>query len=210
MDEHLGTLYRQIRLHIMGTVTADMEAVAVAATPLWSVPDVIAHIVGIVEDTKNDNMAGAPSDAWTAAQVERGRAKSLAELFQQWEQDAPAFEQFLDSQAGQARWRVVCDANSHFADIMTALGLEVSLSSDFLNWAGPKVMALFDEAVAEQGLAPIDVELSNFEILRSRFGRRTAEEASAYPWSHDPRDYLSTWFIFGPAPSSIGEVAAKN
>ena len=171
--------------------------------------DVIAHIVGIVEDSRNDNMAGAPSDAWTAAQVERGRAKSLAELFEQWEHDAPDFEKFLSSQEGQARWRVVCDANSHLADMMTALGQPVSLSKDFLDWAGPKVMAMFSEAVAEQGLEPIEVELSNFEIVRSRFGRRSAEEASAYAWSRDPGDYLATWFILGPAQSSISEVEAK-
>lgn len=210
MDLQLAELYRDARLRIAGLVNNDIADLPVSATPAWTIHDVVAHVLGIVVDTRTNNMDGAPSDAWTAAQVERSKGKSVEELLVEWEHEAVAFEDFLSTPAGQARWRVAADANSHYADIKTALGQPVSLPTPFLEWVLPRLTTHFETSTQERGLPPITVDISDFEYVRSRFGRRSRDEVLAYSWSHDPEPYLESWFIFGPAAASIGEREAAT
>ncbi len=205
MSTDLGLLYRNARFRISALVTDEVAETVVAATPEWTVHDVTAHLAGIVEDVGTGNLEGATTDPWTAAQVERGRNKSISQLVEEWSIGASQLEGFLSSPAGAAVYRAVVDIHTHEADLCTALGLTLSWPEDFVDWAAPVMLEAFHHEVAEKGLPLAIVVASPFEIIRSRLGRRTESEVVAYDWSNDPAAYLDTWFVFGRRESSLGE-----
>ncbi len=202
-----GILYRTCRERITALVRApDVdETMAVPATPGWCVHDVISHLSGVSEDAITNNMAGAPGEAWTAAQVARGKGKSLDELFAQWAANSAMLEGFFSSPAGAASGAGVYDAHTHEADLRNALGLPAAVPADFLTWAAPGFRESFAQAVADAGLPPVTMEASDFEWFRARLGRRSEAEVRAYAWTADPTPYLDHFFIFGRAVRSIGE-----
>ncbi|MEN9643753.1 MAG: hypothetical protein RL238_422 [Actinomycetota bacterium] len=209
MSVDLGILYRSSRDRVIELVTAPGvdEHVAVPATPEWTIHDVIAHLSGVGDDATSGNMAGAPGDAWTAAQVARGKDRSMAELLDAWGRTGPMMDVFFSSPDGAAMAPGVFDVHTHEADLRHALGLPVDVPADFLAWAAELFRGGFAGAVAEAGLPPVAVEASDFEWFRGRLGRRTVDEVSAYGWSADPGPYLDAFFIFGRAERSLGERA---
>lgn len=193
-----GLAYRAARERIMALVTTDGvdPEMVVPATPEWSVHDVVAHLAGIARDAATGNMEGAPGDAWTAAQVERSRGVSIADLVAQWELDAPLIEGFF-SEAGEGLARAgVIDIHTHEADLLGALGRPVVLPDEFLQWAGA---ALREEL---RVVPPV----SDLELVRARLGRRTETEVRAYDWPADPGVDLGWFFVFGCAETPLGEV----
>lgn len=204
-----GVLYRTCRERITALVSADGvdESLVVPATPEWNVHDVIAHISGIAEDAVSGNMAGAPGDEWTAAQVARGKGRSLADLLEQWTTLAPLMEAVFSSPEGAPRLNGVFDVHTHEADLRNAFGLAAEVPADFLGWVGGLFRSSFASAVANAGLPAVALDISDFEWFRGRLGRRTEAEVRAYPWPTDPTPYLDTFFIFGRAAQSLGERA---
>lgn len=204
-----GVLYRTCRERITALVSAPGvdESLVVPATPEWTVHDVIAHLSGIAEDATSGNMAGAPGDVWTAAQVARGKDRSLDDLLDQWTTLAPFMEAVFSSPEGAPRLNGVFDVHTHEADLRNALGLPVAVPADFLAWVAGIFRAGFADAVAAAGLPPVTVEAADLEWFRGRLGRRTEDEVRGYGWSADPDPYLDTFFIFGRATRSLGEHA---
>ena len=206
-NRDLGAFYRAARQRFVSLVTApgvDLELL-VPATPAWRVRDVVAHLTGVATDVINRNGEGAPGEAWTAAQVARGRDRSFDDLLVDWEKFGTQLAEFLSSPAGAMVGNVVMDVHSHEADVRTLLGLPVVLPTDVLSWSMGRIRDGFETAVAEAKLPPVTINVSDTELFRARLGRRTKAEVSAYDWSADPAPYLDTFFIFGPAEKSIGE-----
>src|SRR5689334_335574 len=82
-----GTVYGACRdrVSVMVRELSDADANRrVPATPEWTVHDAVAHLVGTAVDINSGNLDGVGSDAWTAAQVDRRRGASLAELVAEW------------------------------------------------------------------------------------------------------------------------------
>jgi uncharacterized protein (TIGR03083 family) len=205
----LGEMYRSCRERITTLVSApgvDPDLV-VPATPNWSVHDVVAHLSGIAEDAAQGNMAGAPGESWTAAQVTRGRDRSIAELIEQWNEYAPGMEAFFSAPGGEAMAAGVYDVHTHEADLRHALGLPLVVPTDFVAWAAENFRVSFSDAVAEADLPAVQVAASDLEWFRGRLGRRTVDEVRAYDWSAEPTPYLDAFFIFGRASVSLGERA---
>jgi len=207
MTIDLGALYGAARQRICSLVTADGAdpTSPVPATPAWTVHDVVAHLSGIAADAASGNMAGAPGEAWTAAQVARGADRSVAEMLAEWSQTGPSLEAFLSSPAGAAVSAAVMDVHTHEADLRHALGLAVAVPAEFLGWAGPSLRDGLAVQIIEAGLADVAVEASDFEWFRGRLGRRTEAEVRALGWSADPSPYLDAFFVFGRAATSLGE-----
>lgn len=195
MSVDLGLLYRGARERVCSLVNDEVADLPVAATPGWTVHDVVAHLAGIVEDGLAGNMEGAPGEAWTAAQVARGRSKSVGELVAQWTTGGPLMEAFLSSPDGGMRWQAVADIHTHECDLRTSLGMPLDLPDDFLAWIHP---------ILADGLGEF-VDTTAIEWFRGRFGRRTADEVRAYRWTVDPDEHLDEFFIFGRAAQSLGE-----
>ena len=195
MSVDLGVLYRGARERVCAIVGDEVADRPVAATPGWNVHDVVAHLAGVVEDGLAGNMEGAPGEAWTAAQVARGRAASVSDLVTQWNEAAPLMEAVLSSGGSDMLWRAVADIHTHECDLRTALGLPLALPSEVLDWIHP---------ILADGLDHL-VDAPPIEWFRGRFGRRTTDEVCAYDWHVDPTDHLDTFFIFGRATQSLAE-----
>ena len=203
----IGAFYGAARKRLTALVTedgVDLERM-VPATPAWRVHDVIAHVTGVATDVINKNGAGAPGEAWTAAQVARGRDRTLGDLLIDWEKFGAQLQEFLSSPAGAPVANVVMDVHSHESDVRNAFGMPTELPSDFLAWSMGRIRDGFHSGVAEAGLPPVSIKVTDAELFRARLGRRTAQEVCAYDWSLDPKPYLETFFLFGPAEQSIGE-----
>ena len=205
----LGALYRAARGRITALVTADGvdPDAPVAATPGWTVHDVVAHLSGVSVDAATGNMAGAPGEEWTGAQIQRGAGVPIADLIATWDEYAPLVEAFLSGEGGGMAAPAVLDVHTHEADLRTALGLPLEVPDELLEWAGPWLRDTFAQRVADEGLPPVTVDASVTEWFRARFGRRTEAEVRAWPWSADPSPYLDSFFIFGRAAQSLGERA---
>lgn len=206
----LGAWYRSARTRITSHLDDRVGGLAVPATPGWNVHDLVAHLAGIATDAVTGNMEGVTTDAWTAAQVERGRGRSVTELVAEWEAGSPFVEAFLTSTPPDEATTVapaVIDIHTHEADLLAALGFPVVLPIDVLAWCADKLRQGFRTAVADAGLAHVDVETDNLEWFRGRLGRRTTDEVCGYDWSLNPEPYLDCWFVFGRADESLGERA---
>jgi uncharacterized protein (TIGR03083 family) len=203
----LGELYRASRERICALVVDADPTCVVPATPLWNVHDVVAHLAGIVDDAISGNMEGVTTDPWTAAQVERGRGRPVAELVSVWCDSAPLVEATLSGSPGGSYDRAVLDILTHEADLSHALGVTAQLPSDALAWAAAVLEATFHAGVADTGLDAVGVQATDWEWFRGRLGRRTEAEVTALAWSADPAPYLATWFVFGRAVAPLGELA---
>lgn len=200
----LGELYRAARTRIGELANDEVGDRAVPATPGWNVHDVVSHLYGVVIDVSTGNLDGVTTAPWTAAQVDRCRDKSVAQVLDEWATAAAGFETFLSSPAGANASAAVMDVHCHETDLRTALGLAPALPDEFLVWAGEAMRTGFQKQVENAGLPPVELDASDFEMFRSRLGRRTRDEVCRLGWSADPTPYLDTFFIFGPTEAAVG------
>src|SRR5258708_7257133 len=171
-----------------------------AATPGWRVRDVLAHMVGVSDDVVNGRLDGIASDAWTAAQVERRRNVSIAELLGDWEQYGPDFEKLLATAPEEIAGQALFDAATHEHDVRQAIarpGARDSNAMD-LSWewlvstrtsaGAPAIRFITEhgETVAGAGDPHVTVRAPRFELLRATTGRRTAKEIASYEWEPAP------------------------
>lgn len=204
MTIDLGEIYRTTRLRVADIVDDSVADRPVPATPAWTTHDVVAHLAGVLDDVAAGNLDGVTTDPWTAAQVERGRGKGIAQMIDEWAGAASGFEAFLSSPAGTNASAAVMDVSCHETDLRTALGLAPALTDEMLAWAAAGMREAFDSQVAAAGLAPVKIDVADFEIFRGRLGRRTREQVCAFGWSADPAPYLDIFFIFGPTDHPVG------
>jgi len=204
MTIDLGAIYRTSRLRIGDVVDDSVADRPVPATPVWPVRDVVAHLAGVMNDIATGNLEGVTTDPWTAAQVERARGKSVAQVIDEWASGAATFEQFLSSPDGANASAAVFDVHAHETDVRSALGLAPELSDEVTAWLGSSMREAFDRQVVAAGLPPVTIDVSDFELFRARLGRRTAEQVCAFGWSADPAPYLDTFFVFGPTDHPVG------
>jgi uncharacterized protein (TIGR03083 family) len=228
MAPDLGDFYRQARRRITHTVLSLDPSeywCTLPAAPDWTIHDVIAHLRGIVEDGIAGNMVGAPGDAWTAAQVERGSDADTQVLLEDWDTDAPFMEAALTASGGSGMMAsAVFDIHTHELDILGAIGRPLSLPDEAGRWLTVGVAEGLVAGVVERGLPALRVvtvegdeigpadaatvlRTSRVELFRSRLGRRSRDQVAAYDWGGaDPTPYLEGFAIFGPRDTPLVEV----
>ncbi len=216
----LGRLYAASRARITDLVADADPATPVPATPGWSVHDVIAHVRGVVQDGLAGNMAGAPGEAWTAAQVERARDSSVAELLAGWAEQAPLFEAFLSSPAGANATAAVIDVLTHECDLRGALQRGGGLDDDAGRFAFAALAGSVLQRAVAAGLAPIRItapegdavgpedaatrlEAPRYEVVRAVLGRRSPAQVQAWAWTGDAVPYLPHVAVFGPREAPL-------
>ncbi|CAN5708494.1 hypothetical protein BH10ACT3_BH10ACT3_15020 [soil metagenome] len=211
----VGGRYRSSRLRlteVLGQLDESSWELPVAACPGWSVRDVLAHLVGIIEDAAAGRINGPPGPAQTAAEVERHRSTPPSELLQSWSALAPTFESAIS--AGN-RWPAALDVLSHEHDIRTAVGQPGDRQhDDVLHAASILVRGLPDQVTVdiEDGPTAARIEpghahlsTSGFEFFRLRMGRRSRVEALRMRWTGEPEPVLDRLFVFGPAATDLDE-----
>lgn len=223
MSSDLGDSYLATRERVLGLVGGLGEealVLPVPATPGWNVHDVLAHVVGITDDALKGNMAGAPGEDWTAAQVVARTDASLRDLLAEWEANAQAFAAAVAA-AGIAP--AVLDLACHEQDLRGALGVSGARDNDVIAFAassvapglaakptlaglGPLRIVVDGEGIgASQDEAAVTLTTDRFELFRAMFGRRSEAQLRAMAWSADPSPYLEHLVIFGPSELDIVE-----
>jgi uncharacterized protein (TIGR03083 family) len=212
----LGALYRLTRKRVSALVMGtDQHDVAVPACPGWSVHDVTAHLVAVVEDAMAGRVTGLPTDEFTATQVARYRDHSVADMIDQWDETAGPFE---DAIASLGMWPAFLDALAHEHDIRGALGLPAGRDSEEVVLASARLISTLrpsqrlvvqvgdEEFVAgpEDGSA-LHLTTTSFEAFRFRLGRRSQAQIRSMGWSGNPQPVLRELTIFGPSPLDIVE-----
>ena len=205
------------------TLADDQWLMPVPCLPGWDVRDVLSHVAGIPDDAFAGRMEGAPGEAWTAAQVERNRDMTAADLLDRWTEQYVAFGDVLD---GISEHRPPFDCHAHEHDISHALGLTGNRDSLIVQAAEVQLarsleapvsvsVVLNDGRVFTTGVdrsgGDVAVTLrgvSAFELFRSRLGRRSRSQVEQYAWTGSEADVAATidaWFAFGPADGPVDE-----
>jgi uncharacterized protein (TIGR03083 family) len=193
-DAHV-VAYRAVRDRVCEFVaTADRHA-ACPLTPLWTVGDTLAHLVGVSTDILNGNIEGAASDEWTAAQVDARRERTIAELLDEWRANAEAFDAIVGAVPTTISGQVVADAVTHEHDLRHALGVFGAQDSDAVDigstWIAitaapgkssmtPAIRMVVGNREFVWGSGePTTVSLRAFDLARIAAGRRSESQMRA-------------------------------
>jgi uncharacterized protein (TIGR03083 family) len=213
----VGELYGASRARITERLAALDEGrwrTPVPACPGWDVRDVVAHMVGLVEDAAVGGMDGPPDPAQTALGVERHRDGSPSALLERWTELAPPFEEVVSS---ASIWPAFFDVLSHEHDLYSALGElgprgeDVDLAAKLLvrgvQLDRPLHVDTGDAVLVSTGGdgEPLVLRTSAFEAFRLRMGRRSRTQVVAMDWSEDPTPWVDALFVFGPADGDLRE-----
>ncbi len=221
-----GALYAGCRERITELVAgcSDEElARPVPACPGWSAHDVLAHLGGAVDDILAGNTEGVATEPWTAAQVDARRGVPTADIVARWNELAPLVEAGVSMAPERLQHLFVADASTHEHDLRAALGQPGDRDDGALLATLDWLLAGFDDAVGEAGLAALEVvsggrswvcgrgepalvlEADPFELTRARMGRRSVAQLRALAWSGDPEPYLDLLPVFPPPPVDLVE-----
>lgn len=121
--------YRDTRERLTGLLREagqNAASTSVPSTPGWDVKDVVAHLTGLVTDWLDGRSDDYGSEAWTAAQVDARRDRSLADVLDEWTNRAPDLEARMDDPVAEGfpdymPFLAVADAAIHEHDIRGAL-----------------------------------------------------------------------------------------
>ncbi len=210
----VGDRYRSARLRL-DALARSFDGpewdLPVASCPGWRVRDVLAHLVGIIEDAFAGRLTGPPPPDQTAEQVERHRHDDPVRLLAAWSELAPGFEAALSD---LGRWPAFFDVLSHEHDVRAAVGdrsfrdhADVALAADLLTASlPPGVRFVVDGRVRGEAADPAAVlTTTSFEVLRLRLGRRSRQQVLAMAWTGDPRPFVDQLAVFGPAATDVEE-----
>jgi uncharacterized protein (TIGR03083 family) len=201
-----GALYRAERrelLDLLRPLPAAALQTVVPATPAWSVHDVVAHLTGITADLNALRFDAATPEDWTARQVAERRGSSLADLEDEWEREAPRFEEGLELLGYELGSHYVGDLLQHSCDVREALDeapvdddLALAVALDFyvdgfsqtLTAAGVgavEVRVGHEGWTAGAGEVVATVTAARLPLLRAFGGRVGADDVRAFGWSGD-------------------------
>jgi uncharacterized protein (TIGR03083 family) len=195
----------------------DRAALRVAATPEWTVHDVVAHLTGIVADINAGKADGVGSPARTAAQVDERKGVPIPDLLTEWSAGAAQFENALTVLGGPFAAIAVSDIWNHEQDLRGTLGVEggrdpvaeelaivgyTDARTRDLTAAGLpplRLLAGIKEWVIGPGEPAATVTTEPYELARFICFRRTADEARNYAWEGDADAYIELFTGVGPA-----------
>jgi uncharacterized protein (TIGR03083 family) len=214
-DRYAGAQARVVAL--AADLPAERTETNVPGTPKWTVIELLSHMVGSPTDMLAGNLEGAGSEAWTQAQVEARRGRSLADLLEEWDTVVDRLDVAI--RAGDVPAPAAFDVITHEQDLRGAIGAEATPDPLAVRFVTEGFAARVDAVVARAGLPPLEIrdsaggwcagtpggvalEASEFEIFRSLTGRRSGRQVSALAWTGDPAPYLDLLSPFGPLRES--------
>lgn len=218
--------YREGRERIVGLMTSlsdDELTREVPACPGWQTRDVLAHLVGICTDTNAGNIEGAGSEEYTSRQVNERKGRSVDEIVAEWNEQAPAFEQMLDSIHPAISGGIIGDLVTHEQDARGAVDKVGGRDGLAFDLALESQVRFFGRRIKEAKLPTLEVtaggknwvagkeevsgtlEADPFELLRGLTGRRTHTQVRSFSWSVDPGPYLPVFSMYGLPGSDLHE-----
>jgi len=223
-DVDLGESYRTVRerlTELVGSLSEDQLETSVPGCPQWRVRDVVAHLTGATADFIARYFDGAPSPVWTARHVDARRDKSVAEILDEWGRIAPVAEAELSELAHLPQ--AVADVVTHEQDIRGAVGQPGFRDDEIVAWGArfsvsnlgkkltgaglPALRVRTDsgERILGEGEPGVTLDTTDFELIRTVFGRRSRAQLEAMAWGGDPKPYLEHLMIFPPSELDVIE-----
>jgi uncharacterized protein (TIGR03083 family) len=217
-------LYRAIRDQMLGfgtTLSPEQSERPVPALPGWSVKDAYSHLTGLCCDVLDGRMEGAGSPAWTAKQVADRSHDELPAICAEWAERGPALDEWLDEQGGQGTVFVGFDVWNHHQDVRSALGLNGERGAEHVDYllanalnafndrfrdaGAPALRVITDRVDRNLGHGPPDTTLrtTDYELLRTLFGRRSVAQMTRGRWNGDPAPYLEHLHLFEPPVADL-------
>ena len=204
-----AALYRDARERIIAVareLSAEQLAANVPACPRWTVRDLLAHLAGGTADVVNNNLAGAPGEEWTQAQITARAQRDLAELLDEWDELGPRWEE-IARRAEHPSFIVrnpFLDTGVHEADLYGALGLprqpEVMyraiaasvtprVGEDFAGLGVFTVITPDGEYRLGAGDTEASVRIDTYSLSRALFGRRSRTQIESWDWTGSPGEF---------------------
>jgi uncharacterized protein (TIGR03083 family) len=206
-DVDCGALYdgeRRALIALLLELSPAHLATRVPATPAWSVHDVVAHLVGIAADLNAREFGSGDADLWTARQVEVRRSRSIGELGEEWDAEAPKFTEGLALFGYELGSHYLGDLLQHASDVHHALGrprrpdddLSLIVALDF--YLDSFHQTLVDNDVGSVALVTggdrwelgagervATLTAGRFEVFRALGGRRSLDQVRGLHWTGD-------------------------
>lgn len=194
----------------------------VPQSPDWSISDVVAHVVGIVDDILSDNLAAIGTNEWTAVHVSTRADKTLNEICDEWSLAAPRFDALGDANPAWPM-RAGADLITHYHDVNQALGRQGNRDTAAVRMGLERYGPFFCERARNAGLPVVRVDAgeqvwksgdgepvavvtgSPFDLLRAFSGRRSAAQILAMNWIGDAEPYVSVVSPYGLPDEDVVE-----
>jgi uncharacterized protein (TIGR03083 family) len=213
-------VYRETREHLLdlaSTLDDEQAALPVPALPGWTIKDAYAHLTGLCADILDERMEDAGSPASNARELAERADKSLAEVAAEWAERGPELDEWVEERE-EAPMFLVYDVWTHEQDILGALGLLGERDSEALqDLAAAALTAFSDRFTAEdvpalqvigdevecilgEGDPQATLNIDDYELMRTLFGRRSLSQIQAADWSGDESLFIPHLHLF-PLPA---------
>ncbi|HSO95908.1 MAG TPA: maleylpyruvate isomerase N-terminal domain-containing protein [Acidimicrobiia bacterium] len=210
-------LYRTIRGEMIafgGGLSRDESERPVPALPGWTVKDAYAHVTGLCGDILDGRMEGAGSPQWTARQVSARANDDLPSVCAEWEGRGPDLDQWLQEQGDQGTIFVGFDTWTHYQDVRAALAQRGERDAVQIDYLLARALDAFDGRFRDAGAPALRVitdrvdrdlgegrtaatlRTTDYELLRTLFGRRSRSQMISGNWDCDPTPYLEHLHLF--------------
>ena len=198
---------------VTGVPEADTEC-HVPACPDWTVRDLLSHVVGLGADVLAGDEPDDHNEAWTQAQVDSRRDRSVADLVAEWR----GFADDLEAWMRENGTRPLGDVTIHEQDLRSALGVAGARDSGAFAAVRDRMAGRFAGRV--EGLATIAlvgeswrwssatdgeeaevvVEAPDFDLGRALMSRRTADQLRSWTTRGDVEQHLGAFEVLGSLP----------
>jgi uncharacterized protein (TIGR03083 family) len=208
---------RQSMSELGRRLEADEAELVVPTCPEWTVRQVFAHQAGVAADLLSGRLEGVATDPWTERQVQEREGRTLAEVLDEWDADAPRLVEALRPLGDDVDRRLVLDVWAHEQDVRHAVGQPGSRSGPAFDFVVGHVQGYVEHHFAQAGLDPTGVDVGDgrsdavvqvdpFELVRAVFGRRSADQVMAWAWTvDDPSPYVAAMPAFAFRPDALEE-----
>jgi uncharacterized protein (TIGR03083 family) len=192
----------------------------VPACPVWTVREVFAHQAGVANDILGGRMEGVASDPWTQRQVDERSGRTLAEILDEWDADAPRLLEAMAPLGDAVDPRLVIDVWTHDQDVRGAVGRPGLRRGERAEWVADRFRDHVADQVARAELAPLTVDFGDrpaagsvtvdrFEFCRATVGRRSLDQIRQWTWTvDDPEPYVGLIPVFTARADALIEPEA--
>jgi uncharacterized protein (TIGR03083 family) len=202
----VGAAYRGLRerlTDLLLPLIGDGWNEKVPHCPNWTIRETVAHLVGVVDDGVNGNLAGAGTDEWTKVQIDKRVHVSGPQLLDDWNTYGPLMDARL-TEVGLQSAQALFDAATHEHDLRFALNSPGSRDSDAVwvavDFIRARIASRSGVALTLDGLVVVPSSVrtqlhltsSAFDAMRVFGSRRTEPEIRSLNWSGDPSPVLAT------------------
>ncbi|ANZ38926.1 hypothetical protein BBK82_25490 [Lentzea guizhouensis] len=205
-------VYDETKRRITELVSGRDPQTPVAATPGWSVKDVVAHLAGGLRDFVDRRFDGVESGEWGERQVRDRRDNSLDDAFAEWDANRELAGPLFDTPTGSV---LIAEVVAHEHDLRAALGVPGERESVAVRSALTRPLQELDQRMRQNAVPALRVVLehgdrvlghgdpagtlrtSSFELMRAVGGRRSADQIKAMDWEGDPDTWIAALALSG-------------